>query len=872
MQDQSAKIGCLIVIVIILTQEILKMNSTNNDFDVHDYLKRKGIHIKKISGDELILDCFFCDPPDTKGHFSVNVKTTQCHCFKCCYKGNIFTLMKYFGDRMDNFHFDEKKAQQIEQQRKIEEVLWETMEFYHGSMTGDIRDYFLGRGFTAETIDKFKLGYARGGLRKHLSEKGLSLELCKKAGVIKEDGKDYFYEKIIFPYFYRNRVVLIRCRTNPNEAEKAYFPLKDYPIRLYNEDTLFNAQNVIICEGELDCLILIQMGFKHVVAIPGASSFKLEWIEKFRDCRFVYLALDADKSGEKGMLRIAEMLGEQARIVQLPKGMDVNGYFLAGNGKEDFESLLNKSMTRLELKIEAIERMPENHRKEEIKNLFDEFVSLDPIDLDHYSELIHKQFGIGKRAFNSMLKQLIEKNKHNGDWYDIESTPPDFDKNNTINNKQADKAYEMTDEERKEALELLIDPKMLTRFLDDTEKIRFVGEEQNKVILLLSKTSRLLDHPIDVLVKGLSSSGKNYEIENVARFIPEEDIKFFSDMTPKSLYHRKDILAHKVLIIAERNGAEQSDYVIRTMQSEKKLIFATVIKNPETARHETVDIEVQGPITFIETTTKSHIHDENETRSFDIFVDESEEQTKRIQQAKIMKYKGEIIDKEKITKPWKNAQRLLKPYRVYFPFADYITFDTKNVRSRRDHERFLALIEVIAFIHQYQREKKIINGIEFLVASIEDYTIAYGLAEKILFPTTSGISPKLELFIEKLWSLAEQRAMENNKQASEIKMTRKEIQEQLKQGRSTIQKNLKDAEKLDLINVDKKSDANKYYYQVTKKVDEIKKNYLINPTELSKKFNNLNNQTKPAQNENRQVNYKNNNKLSRPDQVVQPVI
>ena len=92
------------------------MNAGCNNFNVQDYLKGKGIHIKKISGDELIMDCPFCNPPDTKGHFYVNEKTTQCHCFKCGYNGNIFTLMKFYGDQMNNFHFDEKKIQEIEKQ------------------------------------------------------------------------------------------------------------------------------------------------------------------------------------------------------------------------------------------------------------------------------------------------------------------------------------------------------------------------------------------------------------------------------------------------------------------------------------------------------------------------------------------------------------------------------------------------------------------------------------------------------------------------------------------------------------------------------------------------------------------------------------
>ncbi|NIN92529.1 DNA primase, partial [bacterium] len=114
-----------------------------------------------------------------------------------------------------------------------------------------------------------------------------------------------------------------------------------------------------------------------------------------------------------------------------------------------------------------------------------------------------------------------------------------------------------------------------------------------------------------MIVKGESSAGKSYLVSSVSQFFPEEDILEFTALTPKALFHRKDNIKHKALIVYERSGAEESDYSIRTLQSEKKLIFSTPVKDPLTGNFETQDIEIEGPIAYIETTTRSHIHPEN---------------------------------------------------------------------------------------------------------------------------------------------------------------------------------------------------------------------------------------------------------------------
>ena len=60
---------------------------------------------------------------------------------------------------------------------------------------------------------------------------------------------------------------------------------------------------------------------------------------------------------------------------------------------------------------------------------------------------------------------------------------------------------EMTDAERREALELLEDPQLIPRVLADYEACGLVGEEVNKLVCYLACTSRLLPQPLSVLIQ-----------------------------------------------------------------------------------------------------------------------------------------------------------------------------------------------------------------------------------------------------------------------------------------------------------------------------------------------------------------------------------
>ena len=50
-----------------------------------------------------------------------------------------------------------------------------------------------------------------------------------------------------------------------------------------------------------------------------------------------------------------------------------------------------------------------------------------------------------------------------------------------------------------------------------------------------------------------------------------------------------------------------------------------------------------------------------------------------------------------------NAQRLLRPLDVLNPYARWLSFPDQTTRLRRDHEKYLTLIDTIALLHQHHR-------------------------------------------------------------------------------------------------------------------------------------------------------------------------
>ncbi|MBK8597603.1 MAG: toprim domain-containing protein [Holophagales bacterium] len=315
------------------------------------------------------------------------------------------------------------------------------------------------------------------------------------------------------------------------------------------------------------------------------------------------------------------------------------------------------------------------------------------------------------------------------------------------------RAVRLTDDETREALDLLKDPNLLTRILADFDACGLVGEETNKLTAYLAVTSRKLDRPLAVIVQSSSAAGKSALMEAVLAFLPEEEREKYSALTGMSLFYFGETksLSHKVLAIAEEEGAERATYALKLLQSEGELTIASTGKDPQTGKLVTQEYRVEGPVMIFLTTTAVEIDEELLNRCLVLTVDESREQTRRIHelQREASTLEGILASrrKPKALKVHRNAQRLLRPLPVHNPYARRLTFLDEKTRARRDHVKYLKLIEAIALLHQYQREVKsvMVDGgelVEYVEATLDDVALAGRLAAEVLGRSLDELPPQ----------------------------------------------------------------------------------------------------------------------------------
>jgi hypothetical protein len=122
-------------------------------------------------------------------------------------------------------------------------------------------------------------------------------------------------------------------------------------------------------------------------------------------------------------------------------------------------------------------------------------------------------------------------------------------------------------------------------------------------------------------------------MDAVLKFVPEDRI-VYSAMTGQSLFYMGEMnLKHKILAIAEEEGAHRASYALKLLQSEGELTIASTSKDPDTGKLVTDQYRVEGPVMIFSTTTAADLDEELQNRCLVLGVDESREQTAAIHRA-----------------------------------------------------------------------------------------------------------------------------------------------------------------------------------------------------------------------------------------------
>ena len=300
-------------------------------------------------------------------------------------------------------------------------------------------------------------------------------------------------------------------------------------------------------------------------------------------------------------------------------------------------------------------------------------------------------------------------------------------------------------------LALLRDPALAERIVADVEAIGVVGEGTNALVGYLACVSRLLAKPLAILIQSTSAAGKSTLMDALLSLMPENERVHYSAMTGQSLFYiGEGDLKHKILAIAEEEGVRQAAYALKLLQSQGELTIASTGKDPTTGKLVTSEYRVEGPVMLCLTTTAIDIDEELLNRCLVLTINETAEQTAAIQarqrSSRTLAGLQANVRADQVLAAHRAAQTLLRPLAVVNPFAESLTFASDRVRLRRDHVKYLALIDAIALLHQQQRAVHTLNVngalVEYIEVTRSDIALANRLAHAVLGRSLDELPPQ----------------------------------------------------------------------------------------------------------------------------------
>jgi len=387
----------------------------------------------------------------------------------------------------------------------------------------------------------------------------------------------------------------------------------------------------------------------------------------------------------------------------------------------------------------------------------------------------------------------------------------------------ASPAVELSAAEREEALALLRDPRLVERILGAFERCGVVGEETNKLTAYLAAVSRKLERPLAVVVQSSSAAGKSVLLEAVLDFVPPEERVSYSAMTGQSLFYMGEAdLKHKVLAVAEEEGAERASYALKLLQSEGELTIASTGKDPQTGRLVTHEYRVEGPVAILLTTTAIDVDEELLNRCLVLTVEESREQTRAIhRRQRERRTLGGLLahrEREAVVRRHRNAQRLVRPLAVVNPYAPALTFLDARTRTRRDHEKYLTLIESIALLHQHQRPvERVEHGgreVEYIEVTVEDIALANRLAHEVLGRSLDELPPQTRRLLEELDRLVGAECERQGIEREDLRFTRRWVREAVGWGDTQLKVHLGRLVELEHVLVHPAGHAQRHVYEL----------------------------------------------------------
>lgn len=179
-----------------------------------------------------------------------------------------------------------------------------------------------------------------------LESRGISIATATKMSLYDEKNTAGV-DLICFPFFKGGKIVNVKRR---GIKEKAFFQEKNPEPVVYNYDGAFKSMSryndtIIVVEGEIDCLTMVEAGYDNCVSLPAGSDpqvrdkdykgSRFDFLKcsapLFDSAKHIILALDADEPGQAMTKSLINMLPNEKLLT-----VDWSLYSVPGKDANDF--------------------------------------------------------------------------------------------------------------------------------------------------------------------------------------------------------------------------------------------------------------------------------------------------------------------------------------------------------------------------------------------------------------------------------------------------------------------------------------------------------------------------------------------------------
>ena len=311
-----------------------------------------------VSPDKQIYKCFGCGVGGSSINFIMEIENLE-------FPDAIKKLADSFNIVLEITGGDNKKYTDLKSQ--LLEIHEAASDYYEKSLLSNenknAMNYLTERGLSTDIIKKFRLGFSPDNfddLLQLLRKKSFSAEAMKLSGLFIQSEKGYFNRfrsRIMFPIQnQKGDIIAFGGRIFNKDDPAKYQNSPETPIYLkshvlyginHNVQPIREKKEIILVEGYMDLLQLVQSGINNCLAISGTAFTDGHAAILKRFTNNIFITFDGDDAGKKAAIKCGYILTVNTlnpKIITPPKGLDPDDW-IREEGKESVEKEIENAET-----------------------------------------------------------------------------------------------------------------------------------------------------------------------------------------------------------------------------------------------------------------------------------------------------------------------------------------------------------------------------------------------------------------------------------------------------------------------------------------------------------------------------------------------